>query len=114
MSSKASKLKDQIMTAQEQGKATKSINYRVDVNIAGIGIKSTYIVVTGIPEDLPDEYEDTIKRSAEAQFATAINQRLFLEFYNKGKTSRDEQPTFYNLSKLDWIGIDTIEKVSNI
>ena len=90
---------------------TKTINYRIDVELSGAGIKTTYMQVSGVPEDLPPEYEQTGLRTAEAQFATALNQRLYLEFYSEGKTSRDEQPVFYNLTKLDWIQIKNVTKI---
>lgn len=96
--------------AQEQ--ETKIICYRIDVDIAGEGVKTTYMQVTGVPKDLPVEYEETVRRSAEAQFANALNSRLFLEFYNQGKTSKDEQPTFINLSRKDWIKIREIFKIN--
>ena len=90
---------------------TKTINYRIDVELSGFGIKTTYMQVSGVPEDLPSEYEQTVLRTAEAQFATALNQRLYLEFYSEGKTSKDEQPVFYNLTKLDYVQIKSITKI---
>ena len=90
---------------------TKDAMYRIDVNLAGVGCKSTYMVVTGIPEDLPEAYEDTIKRTAEGNFANALNSRCFMEFYSKGKSSKDEQPTFYNMSQMAWVEIEGIEKI---
>ena len=98
------------MTEPEQ--KTKTINYRIDVELSDIvGIRTTYMQVTGVPEDLPVEYEDTVRRAAEAQFANALNQRLYLEFYSEGKTSNDEQPVFYNLSKLRRVKIIAITKI---
>ena len=97
---------------EKPAQETKIICYRIDVDIAGEGIKTTYMQVTGVPKDLPVEYEETVKRSAEAQFANAINSRIFLEFYDKGKTSKDEQPTFINLSHKDWIKIREIFKIN--
>lgn len=111
MSSKVKKMsKEMTMTEPEQ--KTKTINYRIDVELSDFaGIRTTYMQVTGVPEDLPVEYEDTVKHAAEAQFATALNQRLYLEFYSEGKTSNDEQPVFYNLSKLHSVKIIAITKI---
>ena len=67
--------------------------------------------VSGVPEDILVEYENTVKHDAEAKFATALNQRLYLEFYSEGKTSSDEQPVFYNLSKLCSVKIVAITKI---
>ena len=111
MSSRANKMEKQAIKNAMPSQETKIIGYRIDVEIAGEGTKTTYMQVTGVPKDLPAEYEETVKRSAEAQFANAINQRLFLEFYNQGKTSKDEQPMFINLSRKDWIQVKEIIKI---
>lgn len=111
MSSKAGKMEKQVLTAQMSEQKTKSMTIRIDVNIAGIGEKCTYMLITGVPEDLPKEYEGTVIKTAEGQFAQVVNQRQFMEFYNLGKTSADEQPTFINLSKVDWLEIKNVEKV---
>ena len=111
MSSKVKKMSKE-MTMAEPEQKTKTINYRIDVELSDIvGIRTTYMQVTGVPEDLPVEYEDTVRRAAEAQFANALNQRLYLEFYSEGKTSNDEQPVFYNLSKLRRVKIIAITKI---
>ena len=111
MSSEVKKMSKEMATAEQKTK-TKTINYRIDVELSDFaGIRTTYMQVTGIPEDLPVEYEDTVKHAAEAQFATALNQRLYLEFYSEGKTSSDEQPVFYNLSKLHSVKIVAITKI---
>ena len=111
MSSKVKKMSKE-MTMAEPEQKTKTINYRIDVELSDVaGIRTTYMQVTGVPEDLPVEYEDTVRRAAEAQFANALNQRLYLEFYSEGKTSNDEQPVFYNLSKLRRVKIIAITKI---
>ena len=111
MSSKVKKMSKE-MTMAEPEQKTKTISYRIDVELSDIvGIRTTYMQVTGVPEDLPVEYEDTVRRAAEAQFANALNQRLYLEFYSEGKTSSDEQPVFYNLSKLHSVKIVAITKI---
>lgn len=111
MSSKVKKMSKE-MTMAEPEQKTKTINYRIDVELSDIvGIRTTYMQVTGVPEGLPVEYEDTVRRAAEAQFANALNQRLYLEFYSEGKTSKDEQPVFYNLSKLSSVKIIAITKI---
>ena len=111
MSSKVGKMERQVLAAQTLEQKTKNMTIRIDVNIAGIGEKCAYMIITGVPEDLPKEYENTVIKPAEGQFAQAINQRQFMEFYNPGKTSKDEQPVFINLSKVDWFEIKNVEKV---
>lgn len=109
MSSKVKKMEKEVATVEQK---TKTINYRIDVELSDFaGIRTAYMQVTGVPEDLPVEYEDTVKHAAEAQFANALNQRLYLEFYSEGKTSNDEQPVFYNLSKLQSVKIIAVTKI---
>lgn len=110
MSSKVKKMSKEMAAAEQK---TKTINYRIDVELSNVpGIRTTYMQVTGVPEDLPIEYEDTVKHAAEAQFTTALNQRLYLEFYSEGKTSKDEQPVFYNLTKINSVQIKSITKIN--
>ena len=109
-------MEKQVLKAQMPEQKTKNMSVRIDVEIwrkpEDHGEYSTYVVITGIPEDLPPEYEGTVIKTAEAQFAQAINQRLFLEFYTLGKTSKDEQPLFVNLSKIEAIKIKDVQKVN--
>jgi len=110
MSNKVTKIAKDIGT-EEQVK-TKNINYQIDVELGnGLGKFSTYMTVTGVPEDLPEAYMDTVKAAAERQFAQALNERTFLEFYNVGKTSKDEQPTFYNMRDIGWVTIKEIKEI---
>lgn len=75
--------------------------------------KSTYMLITGIPEDLPAEYESTVLKTAERQFAQALNSRLYMEFYNLGKDSKDERPFFINMSKLLSVEVIDVSKKEN-
>ena len=110
MSNKVNKIAKDIEKAEQV--KTKNVNYQIDVNIAGIGVKSTYMTVTGVPEDLPAAYMDTVKAAAERQFAEALNTRAFLEFYNVGKTSKDEHPCFYNIKDISWITVTEIKEIN--
>lgn len=116
MSSRAGKMEKQVLAAQMPPQKTKEMTVRIDLELwrkpEDHSEYSTYIVITGIPEDLPQEYEGTVIKTAEAQFAQALNQRLYLEFYNVGKTSKDEQPLFINLSKVEAIKIKDVQKVN--
>ena len=75
--------------------------------------KSTYMLITGIPEDLPAEYEGTVLKTAERQFTQALNSRLYMEFYNPGKDSKDEQPFFINMNKLLSVEVISVSKKEN-
>ena len=109
MSNKVNKIAKDIEKAEQV--KTKSVNYQIDVSIEGIGARSTYMTVTGVPEDLPESYMDTVKVAAERQFAQALNERNFLEFYNVGKTSKDEQPVFYNMKEIKCIQVKEIKEI---
>lgn len=110
MSSAAKKLAEDI---KQESVPTKTISYRIDVELSNVpDIRTTYMQVTGVPEDLPPEYENTVMHTAEAQFASALNQRMYLEFYTEGKTSKDEQPVFFNLTKIDSVQIKSITKIN--
>lgn len=108
MSSKAKKMAEQVEVPEQK---TVTAQYRIDVDIENIGTKSVYIIVSGIPEGLPAEYENTVERAAESQFVKTLNERTFIEFYNEGKTSNDEQPIFYNLRKIGNLQIKAVTKV---
>lgn len=116
MSSRAGKMEKQVLKAQMPEQKTKEMVVRIDVELwrttSESNVYSTYIVITGIPEDLPQEYEGTVIKTAETQFAQAINQRLYLEFYTLGKTSKDEHPMFVNLSKVEALKVKDIQKVN--
>lgn len=89
---------------------TRTEQFQIDVTIDGVE-KTTYMVVTGIPKELPPEYDNTIVMAAERQFAQALNDKSFLEFYNPGKTAKDEQPVFFNINKVMQIQVIKIAKV---
>lgn len=108
MSSKAKKMAEQVATP---GQKTKEMSVRINVNISGVGTKVIYMVISGIPDDLPEEYEFTVLKSAEKQLSQIINQRTFIECYNQGKLPSDEHPVCVNLTKVDWLEIQSIEKV---
>lgn len=114
MSNKVSRIADDIKEQHMEEKETKSMTIRVDVCICKDNCefnKSTYIVITGIPKDLPEEFESSVIKTAEGQFSQALSSRIFLEFYSPGKSAKDERPTFINLSKIDSIKIENIEKI---
>ena len=116
MSSRAGKMEKQILKDAMPPQKTKDMAIRIDVELwrkPGQSEEfSTYMLITGIPEDLPQEYEGTVIKTAETQFAQAINQRLYLEFYTLGKTSKDEHPMFVNLSKVEALKVKDIQKVN--
>ena len=112
MSSRAGKMEKKLVTPPKA--ETKDMMIRIDVGIevnhAAVS-KSTYMLITGIPKDLPAEYESTVLKTAEKQFATAINQHMFMEFYDPGKSAKDSTPLFINMMKIDAINVTKVEKV---
>lgn len=110
MSNAVKKMSKDIAKAAEVQQKTKTVQFRIDVLLDGVA-KTAYMVVTGVPEDLPKEYDNTIMMAAERQFASALNEKTFLEFYNPGKTAKDEQPIFYNISKIGQLQVNQITEV---
>lgn len=110
MSSKANRM---AKTIPQKPQETKEVRFRVDVVLDGIGPKTTYIIVAGVPKDLPAEYQHTVKHAAEMQLSSSLNAKLFMEFYNSGKDSRSEQPVFYNLSLIKDIRVESITEIKD-
>lgn len=109
MSSKARKMADKVQ--EQQMAETVSREYRIDVRLDELE-RSTYMAVTGIPKDLPPEYDVTIVRAAKRQFAEALSTRKFLEFYPLGKSDKDEEPVFYNMAKVGSVCVTDVVDVT--
>lgn len=118
MSSKANRMAANLIEQPKQKVETVEIMTRVNVaiedNDCNITDKSKYILISGVPKNLPPEMEPTVIRTAEANFINALSSRMFMEFYNLGKSSKDEQPEFINMSLMKKIKIKSIEKVEKI
>lgn len=117
MSSKAGKMEKQMVVQQtkQAEQKVKDIDIRIDVKLvkdAKLFNKTAYVKVVGVPEDLPPEMENTVISHAEKMFAEMLNSRIYQEFYNTGMTSKDEDPIFYNLTKLDEIKVVNVVKLN--
>lgn len=118
MSSRAGKMEKQ-MVVQQAKKAeqeVKDVDIQIDVDIffsnEETAHKTVYVKVIGVPKDLPSEMEDTVIHHAEKMFADMLNSRMYQEFYNRDKTSKDEDPVFINLSRLDAIKVVGVKKIN--
>lgn len=117
MSSRAGKMEKQMVVqqAQQAEQKVKNISIQIDVELVKDGKvydKTAYAVVTGVPEDLPSEMEDTVISHAKKIFAEMLNSRMYQEFYNRNKTSTDENPIFYNLSRVDEVKVVCVKKIN--
>ena len=117
MSSKAGKMEKQtvVQQAKKAEQKVKDIDIQIDVELIKDEKaldKTAYVKVTGVSEDLPVEMENTVVSHAEKMFAEMLNSRIYQEFYNRGKTSHDEDPIFYNLTKLDEIKVVRVVKLN--
>lgn len=120
MSSKAGKMEKQIVVqqAKQAEQKVKNIDIQIDVDIIfslnedAVAHKTVYVKVTGVPEDLPVEMENTVISHAEKMFTEMLNSRIYQEFYNRGKTSNDEDPEFFNLSHIDVIKVVGVKKIN--
>ena len=111
MSENVTKMPDMPDTIEE----TKSMTVAIDLDYVSVKYGkyegTMYVVITGIPKDLPAEYEDTVVKTAEQQFAKALNDMRWLEIYPRGKSARDgEHPVFVNLRHLNEIKICGVRK----
>lgn len=101
------------MEEENKQQETKEMLVRVNLRFDSISdIKSTYILVSGIPKDLPVEYEETVLKAAERQFAQALNAQKFLEVYPENTVLQGSvKPCFMNLELIKNIEIISISKV---
>lgn len=117
MSSRAGKMEKQ-MVVQQAKKAeqeVKDVDIQIDVDVIfgeETAHKTVYVKVVGVPKDLPSEMEDTVVHHAEKMFADMLNSRMYQEFYNRDKTSKDEDPVFINLSRVDAIKVVSVKKIN--
>lgn len=117
MSSRAGKMEKQMVVqqAKQAEQKVKDIDIQIDVELVKDGKvldKTAYVKVTGVPEDLPAEMEHTVVSHAQKIFAEMLNGRIYQEFYNRGKTSQDENPIFYNLSRMDEVKVVGVTKIN--
>ncbi len=118
MSSRAGKMEKQMVVQQtkQAEQKVKDVDIQIDVDIIIKGevlrSKTVYVKVTGVPEDLPVEMENTVVSHAEKMFAEMLNSRIYQEFYNRDKTSKDEDPEFINLSRVDSIKVVGVKKIN--
>ena len=117
MSSKAGKMEKQMIIQQtkQAEQKVKDIDIQIDIDLykeSEVHSKSVYVKVTGVPEDLPPEMEGTVISHAQKIFADMLNSRIYQEFYNRNKTSKDEDPIFINLSRVDVIKVVDVKKIN--
>lgn len=109
MSSKAKKISDNVIKMSEVEKEnTLSVMYRVDMKFNRAfepKEKTCWYVMSGIPESMYKENKQQVERTARMQFASYVKQGGFLELYNRGKSSKEEIPSFYNIGLAKFITI---------
>lgn len=117
MSSKAGKMEKQVLKNQMPPQKTKSVIVRVDTDLykgTDVHSRSVIMEIAGVPQDLPEQFENTILKTAERQFSNAVNARLYIETFDRGSDGKEQTPVMYNLSRLDAIKIVKLEKISEI
>jgi hypothetical protein len=110
MSSRAGKLEKNVLKASMPVQKTKSVVVRLNVKLDNIE-RSVIIEIAGVPQDLPQELEPTVIRTAEQQFCAAVNNHTFIDTYDIGVSPKDCKPTLYNLKKFGEIKILSTEKI---
>lgn len=117
MSSRAGKMEKEMLVQQTKKaeQEVKDVDIQIDVDIfmdEETAHKTAYVKVVGVPKDLPPEMENTVVFHAEKMFADMLNSRTYQEFYNRDKTSKDEDPMFYNLSRIYAIKVVGVKKIN--
>lgn len=112
MSSKTKRM-GQALPKPEEPTKTARVRFDLNVDIEDVGEKqkSIYMQITGIPEDLPKEFENSIVLTARGQFVGALGSKLFLDFYDLGKGYGDQEPLYINVAKIRSIQIIKVEIV---
>ncbi len=106
MSSRAKKMAEQV----EIKKRTVTVRFSLNLhwyNPSGDLLKDTFVNVGGVDEFTKDD-DPLIKLTAEQQLINVINSRLYLELYEPGKSMKDSEPSFFNLTKVDVIEIKDV------
>ena len=113
MSSRANKISKSL--PQTSAPSGKTAQFRIDVDLyigEEVLSRSSLVNVAGIPEEqTPEQYGELAKHTAEMQFYSVLNQRMYMEFYDRGKTARDGDPTFFNLTKIECIQVVKVEEI---
>lgn len=107
MSSKAKKIGENIVQIQNKEKML-SMFFRVDLRFDDSfcnSAKTNYYLVSGIPESMYNEDKQQVIQTARQQYASVLMRGGFIELYNKGKTTKDEMPVFFNISLAKSIAI---------
>ena len=115
MSSKTKKMSQNIKSMPKPIE-TKSIKLKYIIrctnSTTGIGIRSVFMQLDGIPKDLPEEMEAEFIKFAPKQLMQALNSLKYLDTYSENcNDPRDEQPQFINLDLLTSVIVDKIIKV---
>ena len=108
MSNKASRIAN--TTPKEEPTVNKTV--RISLNLHWYNPeadlpKDSFVTVQKIPESQKDQ-EALIRHTAEQTLINCINSRLFLELYEPGKSAKDSEPEFYNLTKVDVVQIKEV------
>lgn len=111
MSSKANRFSKKLAEQNVEPVKTKEITYSIKLDIDSTAM---YVIsiISGVPVDLPAEYESTVLNAVKSQFAEVINSKSFIEAYAVEEPGKDDTPSFINLRKLDYIKVISIKKVS--
>lgn len=93
---------------------TKEVAYNIYLRLkaeksASKQAKAT-LVVSGVPADLPKEYEHTTEIAVRRQFSELINTRNYIELVDD--SSGTSCPFLVNLRKILYINIYKIEKAA--
>lgn len=115
MSSKAKKMSERIPVAPQ----TRNAIFKFDLELSrakgeGSLTKVFYLAMEGIPVNLPDQFQFTIKQQAIKQFEANLNICRFIKLADAGMNLKDytEKGKFYNIETTGVVEIKNVEEVT--
>ena len=113
MSSRARRMAQNCASAEIKQGPTRQVTVRLNLILCpregNVQERSTFMVIDGIPAELPKSIEEPLIKGAERQFITALNQRTYLETYSPEGEPGKEHPVFVNLGRLYTIKVSDVK-----
>lgn len=113
MSSKARRMAEDIMEVQPA--ETQNMEFRISVTLFDNDCHSyeadCYMLVTGIPKDLPVSMLESVEKTVRMKFVQTMSKHEFVETYDRGHNRQDSQPLYVNSDKIQSFKIISVSKI---
>lgn len=112
MSSKAKKMAAGIEKVEPV--ETQSMEFRLSVNFYSESGETyeadSFMLVTGIPKDLPDSMLETVEKTVRVRFVQAMSSHGFIETYRRGQNRQECTPLYLNSDTVQSFNIKEVSK----